>query len=315
MLGTAAQQDGPRQAESSVRVEDTEQRSGPFAVAGQGYTTVLHEKRLISASGITLGQTVVGLEIRDAAGNVSYEKDFSYVIDQGRFQRTLSASPQFDSGKTGTGLVIRYSERIETSQTGEVQTNEFWQLFGFVNGKVGLLGKPVPIGEGLASGPFMGVMMRAANGAVSVIDQPDTIEVRAWTGNFYVFVPLRVDWNHGGLAQGQRCVERLASPLQDVGCPMRVEANRKPSAEEFSFVRLFTEAHENPESAEHVVLQKDSTVEILGSSAITTWNEDGGLIQPIFADIWLHVRVDNRVGWIHGDDFTGIGLPDGSPAL
>jgi hypothetical protein len=222
MLGTAAQQVGPQQAESSVRIEDTEQRSGPFAIAGQGYNTVLHEKRLISASGITLGQTVVGLEIRDAAGNVSYEKTFSYVIEQGRFQRTLSASPQFNSGKTGTGLVIRYSERIETSPTGEVQTNEFWQVFGFVNGKVGLLGKPVPIGDGLASGPFMGVMMRAANGTVSVIDQPDTIEVRAWTGNFYVFVPLRVDWNHGGLAQGQRCVERLASPLQDVGCPMRV---------------------------------------------------------------------------------------------
>ena len=35
------------------------------------------------------------------------------------------------------------------------------------------LGKPVPIGEGKTGGPFMGVMMRAANGAVSVHSEED----------------------------------------------------------------------------------------------------------------------------------------------
>src|SRR5690348_7770782 len=124
----------------------------------------------------------------------------------------------------------------------------------------------------------MGVIMRAANGAVSVVSQPDQIELRAWTGNFYVFVPLRVDWSHGGLAQGQRCVERLSGPLQDVGCPMRIEAKRKPSSEEFGFLRVFAEPHENFGEPEHVVLQKDAPVELLGASAITAWNETNGLI-------------------------------------
>ncbi len=182
-----------------------------------------------------------------------------------------------------------------------------------VNGKVAALGKPVPIGEGSTAGPFMGVMMRAANGTVSVIGQPDTIEVRAWTGYFYVFVPLRVNWSHRGLAQGQRCVEMFGGRLKDVGCDMRVEAVRKPSAAEFSFARLFVEANENLANVEHVVTQKDSKVEILGARAITTWNENAELIQPVFVDVWLHVRIDDRTGWIHGEeDFAAVGLSGGS---
>jgi hypothetical protein len=167
----------------------------------------------------------------------------------------------------------------------------------------------------LTGGPFMGVMMRASNGIVSVIGQPDTIEVRAWTGYFYVFVPLRVDWGHGGLAQGQRCMEMIGAGLKEVGCDMRVAAVRKPPADEFTFARLFVEANENLGSVEHVVLQKDSKVEILGARAISTWNENDELIQPIIADLWLHVRIDDRAGWIHGEeDFSAVGLPAASPA-
>ena len=187
-------------------------------------------------------------------------------------------------------------------------------MFGFKNGKLVPLGKPVPIGETSAGGPFMGVMMRAANGAVSVISQPDTIEVRAWAGNFYAFILLRVDWSHGGLAQGQRCMEMLGGTMKEIGCDMRVEALRKPPADEFAFVRLFVEADENMGTPEHAVIQKDSKVEILGSRAITTWNENSDLSQPVFSDIWLHVRIDDRTGWIHGEeDFSEFGLSEGNP--
>jgi hypothetical protein len=296
------------------QLEDTEQRTGPFAIGEQNYTVVLHEKHLASVVDPTIAQTLTGVEIIDATGNVSYQEAFSYVIEQGRFQRTLSASAQLVSGKTGAGLLIHFIEQSANSQTGLAQNSESWQMFGLANGKLAPLGKPTPIGEGVTGGPFMGVMMRAANGAVSVISQPDTIEVRAWTGNFYVFVPLRVDWNHGGLAQGQRCMEMIGGGLREVGCDMRVETVRKPPADEFTFARLFVEANENMGEPDHVVMQKDSKIEILGSRAITTWNENGELIQPVFSDVWLHVRIDNRDGWIHGEeDFAAVGLPAGNP--
>ena len=307
----------PQQPGTSAdgRVEDAEQHAGPFAIAGQSYTVVLHEKRLVDVSDPTFAQTLAGVEISDASGNVSYQKAFSYAIEQGRFQRSFSASAQLVSGKTGTGLVVYYREQTAASQTSALQTQEFWQLFGFANGKLAPLGKPAPIGEGMTGGPFMGVMMRAANGAVSVISQPDMIDVRAWAGYFYVFVPLRVDWNHGGLAQGQRCMEMMGGGLKEVGCDMRVEAVRKPPTDEFTFARLFVEADENLGSVEHVVVQKDSRVEILGARAITTWNESGELIQPIIANVWLHVRIDDRAGWIQGEeDFSAVGLPAVSPA-
>lgn len=297
------------------RIEDAEQHSGPFAIADQNYTVVLHEKRLPNVNDPHLEQTLVGLEIRDSTGSASYQKAFPYAIEQGRFRRNLSASTEMVSGKTGQGLVIHYREQMAAPQTNAAQSAESWQLFGLVNGKFAPLGKPAPIGEGGGRGPFMGVMMRATNGTVSVISQPDTIEVRAWTGYFYVFVPLRVDWKHGGLTAGQRCFEMIGGGLGEKGCDMRVEAVRKPSADEFTFARLFVEASEKMGEAEHVVMQKDSKIEILGSRAITTWNEDGELIQPAFVDVWLHVRIDDHTGWIHGEeDFAAVGLPAGSPA-
>ncbi len=304
---TAPQQTSPP---ADVHVEDAEQRAGPFAIGERNYTVVLHEKRLANVSGTGQAQTLAGMDIIDAAGNVFYRNAFSYPIEQGRFLHNLSASAQLASGKTGAGLIIHYRE-----ETAASLTSEFWQLFGLVNGKLAPLGKPAPIGEAVAGRPFMGVMMRAANGTVSVISQPDTIQLRAWTGNFYIFVPLRVDWNHGGLTQGQRCMEMLGGGLQEIGCDMRVEAVRKPPADEYTFARLFVEAREDMGIPEHVVMQKNSKIEILGARAITTWNENGKRIQPVFSDLWLHVRMDHRAGWIHGEeDFAAVGLPAGSPS-
>jgi len=309
----------PQQPSTSATVqseiEDAEQHAGPFAIAGQNYTVVLHEKRLAKTGASALARTLASVEISDAAGNAIYKKTFPYTIEQDHFQRNISASAQLISGKTGAGIVIRYLAQTAAPRASAIQAQEFWQLFGMANGKLAPLGKPAPIGVGGGGGPAMGVVMIASNGAVSMINQPDTIEIRAWTGYFSVFVPLRVDWNHGGLAQGQRCVEMFAGALRDTGCDMRVEAVRKPPADEFAFVRFFSEANENMGIPEHVVVQKDSNVEFLGASAIMTWSENSELIQPVLSDVWLHVRIDNRAGWIHGEeDFAAVGLPAGSPA-
>ena len=297
------------------RFDDAERRAGPFAIGEQNYTVIFHEKRFTNVSDRTRTETLAGVEIDDAAGRVSYMNSFSYVIDQGRFQRILSAFAETISGKTGTGLLIHYREHMAASSTSVPQITESWQFFGFVNGKLAPLAKPAPFGAPAAAGPYMGSMIRAANGTVSAISQPDTIEVRTWTGYFYAFVPLRVDWNHGGLTQGQRCMEMIGGRLKEVGCDMRVEADLKPSSDEVTFARLFVEPNENMGEPEHVVMQKDSTIEILGSRAMTSWKENGQLIQPAFADIWLHVRIDDHTGWIHGEeDFSAIGLLAGSPA-
>ena len=298
------------------QIEDAEQRAGLFAIAGQSYTVVFYAKCLVNARRPALPQTLTSVEISDAAGNVIYKKNFPYTIEQDHFQRNIAASAQLISGNTGAGIVIHYLAQTAASPAGASRAQEFWQLFGMVNGKLAPLGEPAPIGTGGEGGPAMGVVMRASNGTVSMINQPDTIEVRAWTGYFSVFVPLRVDWNHGGLAQGQRCVEMFAGALREVGCDMRVEAVRKPPADELAFVRFFSEANENMGIPEHVVVQKDSSVEFLGSRAITMWNEYAELIQPALSDVWLHVRIDHRAGWIHGEeDFAAVGLPAGSPAL
>jgi hypothetical protein len=306
-----------RQASVSTdaSLRDIERREGPFALGGQSYTLILHEKTLANVSDATISRTLSRVEIVDAAGTISYEKNFPYAIENSRFQRNISASAQLMSGATGSGIVILYRETTAPSQTSSSHTTDSWQLFGVINGKFTLFARPAPIGDGVAGGPYMGTIMKATNGQLSVISQPDTIEVRAWTGNFYVFVPLRVDWNHGGLAQGQRCMEMIGGGLKEDGCYMRVESVRKPPTDEYTFARLFVEANEGMGMPEHVVVQKTSKVEILGSSAVTSWVESEELAQPVFSDIWLHVRIDARTGWIHGEeDFASVGLPTGRPA-
>ena len=306
----ATQQAATQQSRTSAeapRLEDAEQRLGLFSIAGQDYTVVLCKKRLPRASDRSFKETLAALEIRDAAGNALYQKAFSYEVEQGGFQRTISASARLLSGNSGAGLLIRYTEEPAALQTGES-----WQVIGVVNGKLALFGKP-SVPDGARPGPFTWVIMRG-NGAAPVVIRPDIIEFRAWTGSFYVIVPVRVDWARGRLMPDQRCFEGTGDgSLRVTGCEMRMEADRRPNAAELSFVRLLNEAHESLGGVQHVVVKRDSKIEFLEASAIVTWNENADLMQPGFSDVWLKVRIDGKEGWIHSDeDFAAVGLPTGS---
>jgi hypothetical protein len=294
----------PRTSAGSSQLEDVEQRFGPFSIAGQDYTVVLHKKRLPGASDPSLAETLAALEIRDANGNAPYQKTFPYEVEEGRFRRSVSASARLLAGKSGTGLLVRYREEAAGSQTGES-----WQVIGVVNGKLALFGKP-SVPDGGMAGPFTWVIMRG-NGAAPVVIRPDIIEFRAWTGSFYVLVPVRVDWARGRLMPDQRCFEGTGGGgLRVTGCEMAVEVNRRPSDAELGFVRLLSEAHESVGGVQHVVVKRNSKVEFLEASAIVTWNESADLIQPGFSDVWVKVRIDDKEGWIHTDeDFAAVGLP------
>jgi hypothetical protein len=90
--------------------------------------------------------------------------------------------------------------------------------------------------------------------------QGDLVELRAWTGNFYVLVPLRVDWPHSQLSPGERCFEMEGDGLRETGCELRVEADRKAPGADMTFVRLFRQATENEYSVRHVVLNRNSKI-------------------------------------------------------
>ncbi len=306
----ATQQAATQQARTPAeapRLEDVEQRLGPFSIAGQDYMVVLRTKRLPQARDRRFAETLAALEIRDAAGNAPYQRNFSYEVGPGGFRRSVSASPRLLSGNSGAGLLIRYGEEAAGLQTGES-----WQVIGVVNGKLAPFGKP-SVPDGQTPGPFTMVIMRG-NGAAPLVIRPDVIEFRAWTGSFYVIVPVRVDWGRGRLMPDQRFFAGTGDGrLRVAGCAMRVEVNRRPSDAEVSFVRLLSEAHESVGGVQHVVMKRDSPIEFLEASAIVTWNETADWMQPSFSDVWLKVRIDGQEGWIHTDeDFAAVGLPTGS---
>jgi len=63
----------------------------------------------------------------------------------------------------------------------------------------------------------------------------------------------------------------------------------------------------------HAVVHKDSAVEILAANARIVLDGSSGTIDiGVAGDIWLKVRIDGRVGWIHTqEDFVAIGLQPG----
>jgi len=297
----------------AVTLESIEQRLGPFTIAGQSFTLMLQNKRVAGApSGGTLSQTLAKLEICDQSGAVLYHKTFPYQLEDSRFHEIVTASARLLAGDNLTGLLVTY-----THQPAPPGTEQSWQVFGFRNGKMALFDQPGAEPATNAPAQFTGVLMQAQNGGAPMIVRGplDIVQLRAWTGNFYVIVPLRVDWRSGKLLVGERCLESGGGPgLHEIGCDMRVEGERVPSNAEFNFARIFPTPEEQAGiSVQHAVIAKGADVQLLKAKAIATWVKDGDVMRLQFPDLWLKVIIDNNTdneGWIHGEqDLAAVGLP------
>jgi len=287
----------------ATSLEDSERELGPFTLAGQNFTVLVREKSLPGSPGRSCGQTLAALELRDAKDAALYQRTFPVEVEEGKFKHTMSASARLLAGKNLTGLLITY----EWEHDGEVYGSA-WQLFGFRDGKLGLYDTEMG-----TNGPSV-TIVRAQNGAYTsfpTVPEGEAVEFRVWTGNFYLIVPMRVDWSHTKLILEPQ--QRCFIVRREAGCDMRIEADRRPADAEMTFLRLFPGPEPNMGMVRHVVVKRNSKVQIMNASAVIHWSTSGDLIQLNVRDLWLRVLIDNsdeKEGWIQGaEDFAAVGLP------
>ena len=77
-------------------------------------------------------------------------------------------------------------------------------------------------------GVLTGVMVGGGVNVMPLASKAEELEFRAWTGNFFVYVPVRVDWAAGVWGEGEQCFANKTGTLTKTGCNMRILANARP---------------------------------------------------------------------------------------
>src|SRR5712692_3899117 len=113
-------------APAEPKVEDVEERRGPFKIGGQTFTVILHWKRLPGQKGDS-GEALGLLEIVDAAGVVQHREEFPYTVENGSFGESCSASVNPISGSNGAGFLLDTGCLPSAPLSGGP-----WQIFGVI---------------------------------------------------------------------------------------------------------------------------------------------------------------------------------------
>jgi hypothetical protein len=326
LLARTAWCGNPRSFGSAAQAEpqptDAVERQGPFVINDQQYTVVLHEKVLRANSSPAGSErssvTLAGLEILDASGHAAYQETFAVVLADGSFSQTLAASASLFAAEGGTAIVLRFiGQPVFASGALGALAKESWQVFGLVKGQLTIFGAVLPLGQGAditVGGVVTGVTAKGGIVVVPLASTAEQLEFRAWTGNFYVFVPVRVDWLHGQWGEGEQCYELARGTLRERGCIMRVEAERepRPGSSETAFVQLFAATNES--ESQQVAIRADSKVDFLEVLATVRWSTTDGRVVCSFDNVWLRTRIDGNNGWVHGNEsFEALELPQKIP--
>jgi hypothetical protein len=293
----------------------TEERLGPFSISGNNYTLVLHKKHLsVTEAGEPYSADgVVAMEIVDATGAATYGRAYPLFADDEALS-AWSVSAHILKGTNGTGLLMR-SRPSESSGFYE-------QIFGVVNGKL------VPF-----CGPFPEMDLKPDDSGVyrtagPLGPQADEMRVAIGTGRLLIVVPIRIDWTQGKLTLAPKCPELAASSSHAMCQYQMLDPNsilQKPK--DVTFVRLYSSPNENSGKPERVIVKPASQIDFLAYLADMELKQPDFLNAPLpkefpvkdmasigiapNSDGWLQVRIDGKVGWIHGnEDLDALGLPE-----
>ena len=305
---------------ASSPANESEKKLGSFSIAGQNYTVELRTRKVRGESASEGGDTVVAMEIRDAAGAVQYQRTFPYVKATEDLFESWSVSAISLMGTNRTGLVVSYDDYFEPSAPEEEPTGWF-QIFGVLGGKLAPFGAPLEVQGGLLDEYADGHTYKAAR---SLGAQVDEVDFKMWTGHCRIVFPVRVDWNKGKLAPAQDCA--MSAGELSAGCQYKVVPEPQLYVSDITFVRMWPTPDEKAGAPQNTVVKKDSRVDLLTALVATKWVEGnpagpanmkgpmddaGSLGVDAGADLWIKVRIDGKEGWIHSEeDFRALGLPE-----
>jgi hypothetical protein len=321
----ARQQEGASAA--STQGGETEKQLGPFSLGGRNHFVVLRERKVEpgpDAAGES-GDTVVSMEIRDAAGTALYRRTFPYVTENDGFSDFWSVLAKPLIGTHGSGLLVSYG--FDSSPSAPVpESTSWWQVFGVVDGKFRPFGAPVAVEGGLFTAASTGDFYadKGIKTAGALDEHSDLLEFRVWAVHFRLIFPVRVDWAQGRLSPVVPCGKAAANGPGEA-CRYKVMPEDDRPASKLTFVRFCP----NPtkcEKPEKIVVKSDSKVEFLASPAIVEWsdgnaagpsetnkdpmNDAGKIGLSPQSELWLQVRIDGKEGWINSEeDFNALGMP------
>jgi len=73
------------------------------------------------------------------------------------------------------------------------------------------------------------------------------------------------------------------------------DVQRASMEQDMTFVRLFVESNDRTNPPAHMVVRKDSKVEILAGKALIAWQEGNDVISiGVEDDVWVKVRIDGK---------------------
>jgi hypothetical protein len=217
---------------------ESEKKLGPFSVAGQTYTVELWTRKVQAGSTSEGSDTVVAMEIRDAAGAVQYQRTFPYVKGTEDSFESWSVSAFPLTGTNGAGVVVSYDDYFEPSAPEEEPTAWF-QIFGVLGGKLVPFGAPLEVQGGLLDQYIDGKTYTAAR---SLGAQADEVDFKIWTGHCRIAFPIRVDWNKGKLIPAQDCA--MSAGKLSEGCQYKVVPETQLYTSGITFVRLWASPDE-----------------------------------------------------------------------
>lgn len=312
---------------ASTQALETERRLGPFSISGNSYTVILRVKPRQPGSTQEAGDSVVAMEIQDSAGAVQYQRKFPYQESNDSFSDAWFASATPLAGTNGSGVLVSYGFDSEPSAPEE-DSPDWWQIFGVVAGKLKPFGaplqmdKPVGLEDSVKSGVYKSGVYKSAGPLGSGADE---IQFPVWTGHFRVIYPVRVDWTNGTLSPVQPCSASASAEIP--ACQYKVLPESDRQVGDTTFVTLCGTPVANCPNAERVVVKSNSNVALLLAQVNAQWNpgipsgpaikspenpmnDAGGVGWDRSSEVWLKVRINDKEGWMHGDeDFTAFGFP------
>lgn len=263
---------------------------GPLTV-GERFFTIRFERENYGGR-----DHVRRVQIRDERGVPHYEERFDPPLRGGTPEWTTSVSAQALRGQRGQGLVLFY-QRMPSPPLSGMKVRVF-----------GLQGSQLePIAPHLTVYGSFAELPASREPNVLFLFPDERMDVELWQGYFGMTIPLRVRLSDCTPA-AQPCI-RPAIRRGDIVPGLSLLHVRVPELQISSPATLTM--YDAPEGliTTQVPVRRNSRVEVIEAAADIFNEMSDGVTHIRSRRDWLHVSVDGRDGWIHGEEsYTAIGL-------